>query len=102
MNVQELRPFECIRLIEGTGGSKMHVIKGDDDEIFITCDMKVSRLNSHESNENNQFAYNHFSKENGEKADTLKVITEIRTSSHDWYDLLLCELIYKGLNNEED
>ena len=102
MNVQDLKPFECIQLTEGTGGSKMHVIKGNNDEVFVTCDTKVNRLNSDESDKNRQLAYNHFSKENGEKADTLKVITEIRTTSHDWYALLLCELIYKGLNNEED
>lgn len=102
MNVTELRPFECIRLTEGTGDSTMHVIKGEKDEIFVTCDTKVNRLNSHESNENNQYVYNHFSKENGEKADTLKVITAIRTTSHDWYALLLCEMIYRGLNHEKD
>ena len=72
MNVQELKPFECIQLTEGTGGSKMHVIKGDNDEIFITCDTKVNRLNSHESNENNQYVYNHFSKENGGKRNCLR------------------------------
>ena len=102
VNVVDLKPFECVRLTEGTGNSVMHVIKGKDDEIFVTCDLKVNRLNSHETNENNQYVYNHFSKEKGEKADTMSVITGIRVNSHDWYALLLCELIYKGLNHEED
>lgn len=102
MNVQDLKPFECIQLTEGTGGSKMHVIKGEKDEIFVTCDTKVNRLNPNESDKNNQLAYNHFSKENGEKADTLKVIANIRTTSHDWWSLLLCEMIYNDMNNEEN
>jgi hypothetical protein len=101
MNVQELKPFECVRLTEGTGDSVMHVIKGKENEIFVTRDNEVKRIKPDASNEDNQFVYNHFSKENGEKADTLAVIKEIRTTSHDWYSLLMCELIFKGLNNEE-
>lgn len=101
MNVQELKPFECVRLTEGTGDSVMHVIKGKNDEIFVTRDEEVKRIKPDSSNEDNQFVYNHFSKENGEKTDTLEVIKKIRTTSHDWYSLLMCELIFKGLNNEE-
>jgi hypothetical protein len=102
MNVQDLKPFECVRLTEGTGGSSMHVIKGKEDEIFITRDTEVKRVKPDPSNENNQYVYEHFSKISGEKADTKTVITGIRTTSHDWYSLLMCELIYKGLNHEED
>jgi hypothetical protein len=102
MNVQDLKPFECVRLTEGTGDSVMHVVKGKNDEIFVTRDTEVKRIKPDSSNKDNQWVYDHFSKENGEKADTLTVIKGIRTSSHDWYSLLMCELIFKGLNNEED
>ena len=102
MNVQDLKPFECVRLTEGTGGCSMHVIKGKEDEIFITRDTEVKRVKPDPSNENNQYVYEHFSKISGEKADTMTVIKGIRVTSHDWYSLLMCELIFKGLNNEED
>jgi hypothetical protein len=100
MNVQELKPFESIRLTEGTGGDIMHVIKGEN-ELFVTRNTEVKKL-APSKDENNQWVFEHFSKENGEKSDTLAVITNIRTTSHDWYSLLLCELIYKGLNHEKD
>lgn len=102
MNVQDLKPFECVRLTEGTGGSKMHVIKGKGKEIYVTCDDKVKRLDPDPSDENEKYVYNNFLNSNGEKTDTITVIKDIRISSHDWWSLLLCEMIYNDMNNEED
>ena len=82
MNVQELQPFESIRLLEGTGNDTMHVIKGENNKLYVTRNNEVKEL-APSKNEINQSIYEHFSKENGEKTDTLKVITNIRTASHD-------------------
>ena len=99
MNVQELKPFESIRLTEGTGGDTMHVIRGEN-ELFVTRNTEVKRL-APSKDENNQLVFDHFSKENGEKSDTLAIITNIRTTSHDWYSLLLCEMIFNKLKENE-
>lgn len=96
MNVQELQPFESIRLTEGTGNDTMHVIKGENNKLYVTRNNEIKEL-APSKDEFTQYTYEHFSKENGEKADTLKVITNIRTISHDWYGLLLCEMIFNKL-----
>ena len=100
MNVQELKPFESIRLTEGTGGDIMHVIKGENDKLFVTRNTEIKEL-APSKNDINQRIFEHFSKEKGEKADTLAVITNIRTTSHDWYSLLLCEMIFDKLKENE-
>ena len=96
MNVQELQPFESIRLLEGTGNDTMHVIKGENNKLYVTRNNEVKEL-APSKNGINQSIYEHFSKANGAKANTLKVITNIRTTSHDWYGLLLCEMIFDKL-----
>ena len=97
MNVQELQPFESIRLTEGTGNDTMHVIKGENKKLYITRNDEVKEL-APSKNGINQSIYEHFSKISGVKADTLQVITNIRTTSHDWYSLLLCEMIFNKLH----
>ena len=105
MNVQELRPFECIRLIEGTGDSTICVIKGDRfGRIYITQEesngkCQIARLDETSSG-NNAYVYQHFSKSTGEKYNTLEVITRIKNKSRDWYVLLLCECVLEGLKKQ--
>ena len=99
MNVQDLKPFECVQLVEGTGGCVMHVIKGQDDEIFVTRDNDMRRLSANESNETNQWVYNQFSKTKGIKDNTLDVVEKIQKTSRDWYVLLLCEMLLKELSD---
>ena len=102
MNVQELRPFECIRLTEGTGDSTMCVIKGNRfGRIYITQEESTGKCEllslDETSRGNNAYVYQHFSKATGEKYNTSEVIARIKNKSRDWYVLLLCECILDGL-----
>jgi hypothetical protein len=99
MLVSDLKPFECVQLVEGTGDSIMHVIKGQNEEIFVTRDNDIRRLSANESNETNQWVYNQFSKEKGIKDNTLDVVEKIQKTSRDWYVMLLCEIIIKGIKS---
>lgn len=93
MNVRDLKDGESIRLTEGCGDSTMHIIKAGE-TLFVRQDTTIKRLNSTDKEETNQFAYQYFSNVEGESADTLSIIKEVRSTSHDWYTLLLCEMIF--------
>ena len=99
MLVSDLKPFECVQLVEGTGGSIMHVIKGQNEELFVTRDNDIRRLSANESNETNQWVYNQFLKDKGIKDNTLDVVEKIQKTSRDWYVMLLCEIIIKGIKS---
>lgn len=100
MKVKDLQPFESIRLTEGTGGCNMHVINGGTGKIYVTRDLEIKEVNETDQAEANQFCWKHFNNEEGEKSNTLDVINYIRTHSHDWYSLLLCEVIYDGIHEK--
>jgi len=92
-SVQDLKDGESIRIVSGCGDSTMHIIKAGE-TLFVRQDTTIKCLNSTDKEETNQFAYQHFSNANGEPADTLDIIKEVRSTSHDRYTLLLCEMIF--------
>ena len=99
MNVQELKTLESIKITEGTGGSKMHIIKGEK-KLYITRDEEMKDLSPDSEHEINRDIYQHFSKMDGEKANTREVLEDFRKTSHDWYSLLLCEMLMKELDEK--
>ena len=106
MNVQELRPFECIRLTEGTGDSTMCIIKGNvRNRIYVTQENTRKGVyeikDADETSKATEWFYKHFSKSEGEKYDTRQAIANISKNSRDWYTLLLCEEIQRGLEGRE-
>lgn len=101
MNVQDLKTLESIKITEGTGGSLMHIIKHDKN-LYVTRDDEMKKLEPDSEHEINREIYQHFVKMDGEKANTREVLENFRKNSHDWYSLLLCEMLIRDLDDAKN
>ena len=101
MNVQKLNTLECIHLTDGAGDSLMHVIKTEK-KLYVTRDDEMKAIDANSEHEINREIYEHFANVDGEKVDTRKVLENFKKNSHDWYSLLLCDMLLNELNNAKN
>ena len=96
MKVNELKPYESLRLTEGTGSSIMYVIKSNDDRLYITCDAEMKNVTPKGED---AWMYDHFLTLSGEPSDTQEIINKMKETSKDWYTLLQCDVLLNELPN---